>query len=567
MEGSRRPVLRVGLLLDGWLAPAWVRAVVEEVQASPHAELALVVLRRDPQRRPGPAARLWRHRRHLVYELYARLDRALFRPLPDPFARHDLRSLLDRVPVLEVVPRTTRHSDFLEEADLAEIASHRPDVLLRFGFRILRGGVLTAAPHGVWSYHHDDDREIRGGPPGFWEVVEGRPATGAVLQVLGERLDAGRVLARSLSPTDRRSVIRNRAHVYWTAVPFVARCLAHLAATGTLPAPPDEDDYRPYDGPLYRKPGNLRAAAVLSRFAARVAADWSADRLSTRPWFLAYRFTPEGEEGELAEELFRFTPLVPPPDRFWADPFPFHHEGRWWVFFEEYRFAAGRGHLRVLELHPERGASPSVAVLEAPFHLSHPVVFRWQGELYLVPECASTGQVRAWRCARFPDRWEPDAVLLDGLPGLDPTLHPEGDIWWLFTNVIAPGARHGHDALHVFHAPAPLGPWHPVETNPVKVDGRSARPAGSLFRWRGELYRPAQDCGPRYGHSVVLHQVLRLDRTGYAEEPVSRLEPRWLPGLLATHTIHREGPLTVIDGMRRRWLLGRRTLERRYGAV
>lgn len=579
--GREREPLRVGLLLDGWRVPAWVHAVVEDVMASPHGMVVLVVLRRDPAPRPGFLRRLVQRRNHLLYALYSRLDRRWFRRRPDAFARRDLAPLLDSVPVLETTPRTTRFSDHLEDADLEAIRDHRPDVLLRFGFRILRGGVLTVAPHGVWSYHHDDEREIRGGPPGFWEVMEGRPGSGAILQVLGEALDAGRVLVRSVSPTDRRSVIRNRNHVYWTAVPFVRRSLEHLATTGRLPSPPGEEpgDGRGKAGPLYRKPGNLRAAAVLGRFALRAGADWAADRFSRRPWFLAYGFDAhggggpestgtEGKEGaELVPDLRRFTPLLPPPDRFWADPFPLRRDGRWWVFFEEYRFAEGRGHLRALELDPEAGASPSVPVLEAPFHLSHPVLFEWEGELYLLPEAATTGQVRAWRCTGFPGRWEPGPVLLEDVAGLDPTLHREGDRWWLFANLAPPGASHGHDALHLFHAPSPLGPWEPVAENPVKVDARSARPAGSLFRWRGDLYRPGQDCGPRYGHAIVLHRVRRLDPEGYREEAVERIEPRWFPGLLATHTINRDGPLVVVDGMRRRWPLGRRAAERRHRAV
>lgn len=570
-EVDDRSPLRVGLLLDGLRVPAWVYAVVEDVAASPHATLVLAVLRRDPAPRSGLVARLWRRRRHLVYELYSRLDRRLFRRRPDAFAHRDLAPLLEGIPLLEVTPRTTRFSDALEEGDLEAVRRHRPDVLLRFGFRILRGEVLTAARHGVWSYHHDDEREIRGGPPGFWEVMEGRPGSGAILQVLTESLDAGRVLARSVSPTDRRSVMRGRNHVYWTAVPFVRRCLEHLATTGSLPAPDGQGE----PAPLHRKPGNLRATAVLGRFALRSGAEWAADRLSRRPWFLAYHFAAGGEApgggAGPVPDLGRFTPLVPPPDRHWADPFPLHRDGRWWVFFEEYRPAASRGHLRALELDPEGGASPSVAVLEEGFHLSYPTLLDWQGELYLVPEAAATGRVQAWRCTRFPDRWEPGPVLLEDVPGLDPTLHHDGERWWLFTNVALPGTRHGHDALHLFHAPTPLGPWQPVAGNPVKVDGRSARPAGGLFHWRGELHRPGQDCGRRYGHAVVVHRVSRLDPGGFREEPVARLEPAGFPGLLATHTINRAGnragALTVVDGMRRRWHLGSRAAERRHRAV
>ncbi len=38
------------------------------------------------------------------------------------------------------------------------------DVLLRFGFNIIRAQILETARYGVWSYHHGDNREYRGQP-------------------------------------------------------------------------------------------------------------------------------------------------------------------------------------------------------------------------------------------------------------------------------------------------------------------------------------------------------------------------------------------------------------------
>ena len=99
--------------------------------------------------------------------------------------------------------------------------------------------------------------------------------------------------------------------------------------------------------------------------------------------------------------------------------------------------------------------------------------------------------------------------------------------------------------------------------NPVCSDARHARPAGRLFRWRGDLFRPAQDCARRYGHAIVFNKVLRLDASSYEERVVSRIPPKWSPGLLATHTFNRIGGLTVVDGMRR---IPRLPLRRRGNA-
>ena len=69
----------------------------------------------------------------------------------------------------------------------------KPDVLVRFGFGIVKGPMLDLPTHGVWGFHHGDEEKFRGGPPGFWEIMHDDPVTGAVLQRLTEKLDAGRI--------------------------------------------------------------------------------------------------------------------------------------------------------------------------------------------------------------------------------------------------------------------------------------------------------------------------------------------------------------------------------------
>jgi hypothetical protein len=87
----------------------------------------------------------------------------------------------------------------------------------------------------------------------------------------------------------------------------------------------------------------------------------------------------------------------------------------------------------------------------------------------------------------------------------------------------------------------------------VKSDTRTARPAGRPFEWRGKLYRPAQDCSRRYGHSIVINEIKRIDAAEFWETEVSRISPNWTERLLATHTINASDTVTVVDGLRSRF--------------
>jgi folate-dependent phosphoribosylglycinamide formyltransferase PurN len=147
----------------------------------------------------------------LLFNLYQRLDARIFRPTPDAFALEDMSVELAGVRAITAVPSRPKPFEHRFSANtVEEIREARLDVAVRFGFNIIRGDILDVARYGVWSYHHGDHRDYRGVPAFFWEMYEGNPVSGTMLQVLDEQLDAGRVLYRSFSATDKLSLNRGR---------------------------------------------------------------------------------------------------------------------------------------------------------------------------------------------------------------------------------------------------------------------------------------------------------------------------------------------------------------------
>lgn len=539
-------------MLDSFVQPAWVHRVLRDVARGPASRLALVILNEaGPEAPPGGGllARLRARRSLLAYAVYRRLDARLFGAAGDPLAPADAAPLLEGVPVVRVAPRMTKNCDYFPDEAVEEILSHRLDVVLRMGFRILKGRALEVASHGVWSFHHGDNRVNRGGPAGFWEVLEGWPLTGSVLQVISEELDGGRVIYRSWSSTDPRSVTRNLRGYYWKSSAFVARALAALHA-GRDPAeaaPASAPAWEPYSGRLFRAPTNAEMLRLGGRLVSRFVGERARGLVRVPQWRLAYRFAPQGTGGGVPHDVMhRYRPLVPPADRFWADPFPALHEGRYWVFFEELVYREGKGHIAAVEMTRDGPAGAPVRVLERPYHLSYPFVFEWDGAWWMIPETQANRTVELYRCASFPGRWELHSVLLADVSAVDATLHSDGDRWWMFVNVAEEHAS-TWDELHLYHAPSPLGPWTPHPRSPVKSDPRGARPAGRLFSWAGALFRPGQDCSGDYGRAIVVHRVDRLDEREYAETEVARLDPAWAPRLTGVHTLNAAGDLSVID--------------------
>ena len=246
-----------------------------------------------------------------------------------------------------------------------------------------------------------------------------------------------------------------------------------------------------------------------------------------------------------------FTPLIPEKDRYWADPFVVERGRRYFVFVEEKLYATGRGHIACLELDRDGRLVSQRVVLEAEHHLSYPFVFEHGNELFMLPESAASRKVELYRCARFPDTWEPASVLMEDVYAVDVTLLDHGGRTWLFANLKEEGGS-SLNALHLFWGDSPLARvWHPHPRNPVVRDIGSARPAGRIFIDDGQLIRPSQDSSHRYGHGLKFNRIDQLDGENYSEHTLAALEPRG-GRIRATHTFNQAGDLTVIDAVIRR---------------
>jgi hypothetical protein len=337
LEGTPAPVqrvLRVGLLVDSLRQPQWVRNIVQDIQRSDFARVSLIVENGDVDKpESGRLRKIVKNRHRLAYVLYTRIDERLFRKQPDAFTEISIADLVEDVPRIRVAPIKKRFSDYFTDEDVAAIRQYDLDVVLRLGFRILRGDALKISRYGVWSYHHGDNLVNRGGPAGFWEVMEGEPVTGSVLQVLNDELDNGRVIYRSHAPTDTRSVYRNKDNFYRKSATFVVRKLKDVAERDAAALDdPGGTIFTPYTRRLYREPSNREMVRAGLRLAGKYVADKVRDRVFLDQWALAYR-VHRGSTGP-DPGLHRFKLLLPPRDRFWADPFPVYANGRHYVFVE-----------------------------------------------------------------------------------------------------------------------------------------------------------------------------------------------------------------------------------------
>jgi hypothetical protein len=538
-EPDQDRTILIGVMCNGRRFPAWQADALRALLEIPQAEMALLMVR-DESAAPGRSklSRLM-DRRHLLWTLYnkgyierrSRASRAV-----------DMSNELATVPGLRcrTIP-VGKYGERFDDRDVAAIRDYNLDLILRFSFGILKGEILACARYGVWSFHHGDERRFRGQPPGFWEMMEGEPVVGVILQRLTERLDAGTVLHRGYFKVTRHSYRRTRDDALFGAFDFPSIVVRQIL----------NDDIRPVtaaasvtDAPVRRSPANGTMVRFLFRQAAAFVRSQFNGVTRSAKWSVGITDAP------ISSFLTGHTPAirwVPEQgrSRYLADPFPDPTGNGNVVLVEDYDYTTHRGVISALDIEGDVRAR---VVLDTGVHASYPFLFQHNGIIYCMPETFQAEEVRLYRAVRFPDEWELVATPLTGLGALDPTVVEFEGRWWLFCTI---EGAHANSKLYAFHASEPAGAWVPHALNPVKTDVRSSRPGGTPFVHDGALYRPAQDGSVSYGGGVTISRVDELTPERFSESIVAHLAPPVTgPYRDGIHTVSAHGDRTIVDGRR-----------------
>ena len=240
--------LRYGILVNNLVLQRWQLEVMERLEEENIADLTLIV-RKEPKTK-NSYKKIKNRKGSLLFRLY---NKFYVKKKSHKLKPVDTKEFFAKVPVQVCeIEKKGNYSEYFSESDIAVIKEAKLDFIIRFGFGIIRGEILNAAKHGVWSYHHDDERVIRGGPPCFWEIFLGISTTGSILQRLTDRLDCGRVIRRGTFQTHPYSYWRNVDQAYGESARWVALEAKKITLNGKL------DYARPAseEGSIYRLPTN-----------------------------------------------------------------------------------------------------------------------------------------------------------------------------------------------------------------------------------------------------------------------------------------------------------------------
>ena len=214
--------------------------------------------------------------------------------------------------------------------------------------------------------------------------------------------------------------------------------------------------------------------------------------------------------------IFRAEDVTDISAKFVADPFIIKDGDTWYLFFEVYNNDTKQGDLAVATSRNTWKWDYKQVIIDEPFHLSYPYVFKWENDYYLIPESFEADSIRLYKADNFPTKWSFVTTLVDGNDFVDNSIVRFNEKWWLFAS------RTSNDVLHLYYADNLSGPWTEHPKSPiVEGDNHKARPSGRVLVYEDRLYRYTMDINPPSGtHQVMAYEITDITPISYSEKLV-----------------------------------------------
>ena len=512
--------LRFAVLCDGGPLDGWAASAIDHLLTTPGIIPAAFLV--TGARSPQPRARV-----PLLFRLYTARTR-----------RRAAAEAVDLAAIAPAVPRLQADEDAARALDLDFVLSLHTD--------LSAVSLADATRYGLWAFDFDRDSSAPASAGEVSQLLRGETVLSAALLRVGPRVDGATVLREGWFRADAARPLASIARARLDAARWPAAVAGGLRRAIPLREPPDARPVPGRSAPAV--PATLQTARLGALYVRHLLLAMWRHAFRHPQWNIGIVDRPIHElVGGTARPPVRWFPLTGRKG-FLADPFGVQRGSTLTVLCEYFDYRLGKGIVARVEVADGVFRAPAKPVLALPEHLSYPCVVEDGRDVYCIPEILGSREVTLFKADPTLRRWIRDDVLLRDVAAVDPTVTRHAGRWWLMF-VDGDGAPDAN--LVVWHAHDLRGPWAPHALNPVKVDVRSARPAGPLFVHDGRLYRPAQDCSRRYGTRVVLHEVTRLTPDDFDERIVGAIEPSpGSPYPAGRHTVAGVGDVTLVDGHR-----------------
>ena len=278
------------------------------------------------------------------------------------------------------------------------------------------------------SFHHGDNSWNRGGPPGFWEVFLNKPETGFIIQFLNESLDNGKILfkgefaTKKLFSLNKYNLLRESNHYLIEVIKKILYDKNNKIYKNIL-----------INSKIYKVPSFFETLEyVYRKFILFIKLlNYKYLKNKKQRWFVSYT-----RENFDKIELKNSLTIKNPKNAYFADPFVIKFKNNNYIFVEDYSYKKEKGSISVIEIDQNDNKKVFRNIIEEPFHMSFPFVFKYEDNFYMIPETHEANSVRLYKCSSFPDKWVYSHDLISNTRCVDSILIKKDSLFYLINTLV-----------------------------------------------------------------------------------------------------------------------------------
>lgn len=426
--------------------------------------------------------------------------------------RFDVIRKLKKIPLERIDVKSTKYCDYFDKKLSIKIKKEKYDLILRHDFNIIKGEILNSSKYGIWSFHHGDSSRYRGGPSGFWEIINNEPVTGVTLIKLNKFLDKGDIIDKGFYSTKKNFLINNY-FIMDKSFKLLIKNINILANNKKI----SFSKFNSLNDKIYKSPSLIFLfkyyKIYLFQFLKKLK-KYFFKKFLNKPNNIWTIFNSDISKINInSKKEFKLK-----KNEFWADPFFFNYLKKDYIFFERYYLNKKKGVISSGQLIDNKIINLKDIVVRK-HHLSYPQIFNYKNKIFMTFESWQAKKCELLQLVNFPNKWKNYNNFLNGINSADPTFYTDkNNNLWLFIN-ISKDLYNDHDSeLYIYLVKNNFKKFIPHLKNPVITDSRYARNAGSIFNYKGKIIRPSQiNIHDSYGYGLNFQEIKKLSLDEYLE--------------------------------------------------
>lgn len=228
--------------------------------------------------------------------------------------------------------------------------------------------------------------------------------------------------------------------------------------------------------------------------------------------------------------------------KWFADPFILDYDEKYiYALVEEYDYKINRGRIAKITIDRYSWVITDCRILlDLSTHLSFPVIYRLDNDIYVSPENNISSEFWLYRYDKTNEKLERECKLMDGRV-TDAVIIKDGISYYILTT--REPTPNGYK-LEIYCSDDYRGNYTPFQV--MNFDENIARNAGLPFFHNDEWIRVAQESNYSYGHGLVI-QKMNIDNDHFYFTEQWRLTSPHKSYHLGIHTYNQYEGIGIVD--------------------